>query len=73
MSYFDNELLMCYETGTDTHKLSYRVDSFHVMVLTNPTTHQENHLRPSVDTQKQQKEFWKPKELLTRTSSPPDL
>lgn len=58
MSYFDNELLICYETGTDNHMLSYRVDSFHVMVLTNSTTHQENLLRPSVDTQKQQKDFY---------------
>lgn len=52
MSYFDNELLICYKTGTDTHMLSYRVDSFHVMVLMNSTPHQENLLCPSVDTQK---------------------
>lgn len=58
MSYFDNELLICYETGTDTHMLSYRVDRFHVMVLTNSTTHQENHPCPRVDTQKQQKDFY---------------
>lgn len=57
MSYFDNELLICYETGTVTYMLSYRVDGFHVMVLTNSTTHQENHACPRVDTQKQKIDF----------------
>lgn len=72
MSYFDNELLICYGTGTDTHMPSYRVDGFHVMILTNSTTHQGNLLRPSVDAQKQQKDFYFESQKTYLESSSPE-